>query len=81
MTVSLFSVSYPPRSSVVQHKHERITDEWVTKMLAVTNRLEISTELYKVTPPPPPRRGVPPGSPNPDPISEQKMLFSKTVFR
>ena len=24
---------------------------------------------------------VPPGSPNPDPISRQKMLFSKPVFR
>ena len=25
--------------------------------------------------------GVPPGSPNPDPISDQKMLFSTPVFR
>ena len=26
-------------------------------------------------------RGVPPGSPNPDPISDQNMLFSTPVFR
>ena len=26
-------------------------------------------------------RGVPLGSPNPDPISDQKMLFSTPVFR
>ena len=26
-------------------------------------------------------RGVPPGSPNPDPISDQKMPFSRPVFR
>ena len=25
--------------------------------------------------------GVPPGSPNPDPISDQKMSFSTPVFR
>ena len=25
--------------------------------------------------------GVPPGSPNPDPISDQKTLFSRPVFR
>ena len=26
-------------------------------------------------------KGVPPGSPNPDPISDQKMSFSTPVFR
>ena len=25
--------------------------------------------------------GVPPGSPNPDPISDQKMSFSRPIFR